>query len=59
MVKPVKLATRDDVKSLTGPERAAVLLLALGEEHGGSIWKSLDDDEVKEESQVMSKLGTI
>jgi flagellar motor switch protein FliG len=59
MAKPAKIATRDDVKALTGPERAAVLLLALGEEHGASIWKALDDDEVKEVSQVMSNLGTI
>lgn len=59
MVKPAKAAAREDVKALTGPERAAVLLLALGEEHGASIWKALDDDEVKEVSQVMSNLGTI
>lgn len=59
MAKPAKLTTRDDVKALTGPERAAVLLLALGEEHGASIWKSLDDEEVKEVSQVMSNLGTV
>ncbi len=56
---PTTKAARDDVKSLTGPERAAVLLLALGDEHGAPIWKSLDDDEVKEVSQVMSNLGTV
>ncbi len=59
MTKAAKPATRDDIKGLTGPERAAVLLLALGEEHGASIWKSLDDEEVKEVSQVMSNLGTV
>lgn len=59
MTKAAKPAARDDVKGLTGPERAAVLLLALGEEHGASIWKSLDDEEVKEVSQVMSNLGTV
>ncbi|MBP6012786.1 MAG: flagellar motor switch protein FliG [Alphaproteobacteria bacterium] len=56
---PTPKSARDDVKSLTGPERAAVLLLALGDEHGAPIWKSLDDDEVKEVSQVMSNLGTV
>jgi flagellar motor switch protein FliG len=59
MTKAAKPATRDDIKGLTGPERAAVLLLALGEEHGASIWKSLDDEEIKEVSQVMSNLGTV
>jgi flagellar motor switch protein FliG len=59
MSKPAKAAARDEVKSLTGPERAAVLLLALGEEHGASIWSALDDEEIKEVSQVMSSLGTV
>ena len=59
MAKAPKPAARDDVKALKGAERAAVLLLALGEEHGAPIWRSLDDDEVKEVSQTMSSLGTV
>ena len=58
MVKP-KSNTRDDVKSLSGPERAACLMLALGDEHGAAIWRALDDEEVKEVSQVMANLGTV
>jgi len=46
-------------RKLTGPERAAVLMLALGEQHGGKIWNLLDDDELRELSVVMSTLGTI
>jgi flagellar motor switch protein FliG len=34
-------------------------LLALGDEHGAPIWRSLDDDEVREVSQIMSNLGTV
>src|ERR1700687_153122 len=48
-----------DARALRGAERAAVLLLALGDEHGAPIWKSLDDEEVKEVSQIMSTLGTV
>jgi flagellar motor switch protein FliG len=59
MSKPAKASARDDVKSLTGPERAAVLMLALGDEHGAPIWKTLDDEEVKEVSQIMANLGTV
>jgi flagellar motor switch protein FliG len=59
MAKPAKTTARDDVKSLSGPERAAVLLLALGDEHGAPVWKSLDEEEVKEVSQIMSTLGTV
>ena len=46
-------------KKLSGPERAAVLMLSLGEQHGGKICNMLDDDEVRELSIIMSTLGTI
>jgi flagellar motor switch protein FliG len=46
-------------RQLTGPERAAVLMLALGEQHGGKIWGMLDDDELRQLSIVMSTIGTI
>jgi flagellar motor switch protein FliG len=46
-------------RKLTGPERAAVLMLALGQQYGANIWSQLDDDELREISIVMSTLGTI
>src|SRR2546423_11461184 len=46
-------------RKLRGPERAAVLMLALGEEHGERVWKLLDDDELRQLSVVMSTLGTV
>jgi len=48
----------DDIRKLTGPEKAAVILLALGEEHT-ALWSNLDEDEVKEISQAMATLGTV
>lgn len=48
----------EDPNKLTGPEKAAVILLALGEEHT-SLWERLDDDEVKEISQAMATLGNV
>jgi len=59
MSKSSKPGVREDIKGLSGPERAAVLMLALGDEHGAPIWKTLDDEEVKEVSQVMANLGTV
>src|SRR6478672_1322214 len=44
---------------MSGPKRAAILMLALGEQYGGKIWPLLDDDEVRELSMVMSTLGTV
>jgi flagellar motor switch protein FliG len=61
VVAALAARTRGDKppRKLTGPERAAVLMLALGEQHGGKIWNMLDDDELRELSIVMSTLGTI
>ena len=50
---------RRDQKQLTGPERAAVLMLAIGETHGAKIWALLDDDDLRQLSIVMSTLGTV
>src|ERR1700729_3104365 len=47
------------MRRLTGPERAAVLMLALGEQYGSKIWGMLDDDELRQISVVMSTIGTI
>ncbi|WP_421932680.1 flagellar motor switch protein FliG [Phenylobacterium sp.] len=47
-----------DVARLSGPEKAAVILLALGEDHG-TIWQQLDDEEIKEISQAMAGLGNV
>jgi flagellar motor switch protein FliG len=46
-------------RALTGPERAAILMLALGEQHGEKVWKLLDDDELRQISICMSQLGTV
>jgi flagellar motor switch protein FliG len=47
------------VRALTGPERAAVFMLALGEQYGGKVWNLLDDDELRALSITMSTLGTV
>jgi len=47
-----------DPSRLTGPEKAAVVLLALGEEHT-HLWEALDEEEIKEISQAMAGLGTV
>jgi flagellar motor switch protein FliG len=48
----------DDPKRLTGTEKAAVVLLALGEDHM-QLWQAMDEEEIKEISQAMSSLGTV
>jgi flagellar motor switch protein FliG len=54
-----KTATKDDPRQLSGAERSAIVMLALGEEHSARLWQMMDEDEVKEISQVMSTLGSV
>ena len=50
---------REDYRSITGPEKAGMLLLSLGEEQAGKLFALLDDEEIKDVSQVMAGLGTV
>ena len=59
MAKVAKPAVKDDIRSLTGAERAAVIMLSLGEDHSEQIWRMMDEEEIKEVSQVMSNLGSV
>ena len=47
-----------DTARLSGPEKAAVILLSLGEDHA-TIWRALDEEEIKEVSQAMASLGNV
>ncbi|MDB5405992.1 MAG: fliG [Rhodospirillales bacterium] len=50
---------REDVRSLTGQEKAAIIVLSLGDEHTSKIFSMMDDEEIKEISQTMANLGTV
>ncbi|MBI1207815.1 MAG: flagellar motor switch protein FliG [Azospirillum sp.] len=53
------LRVREDYRTLTGPEKAAIMMLALGEEHAAKLFTHMDDEEIKELSQTMANLGTV
>jgi len=59
MARAAKPQVKEDLRTLSGPDRAAIFLLSLGEEHGAKLWQMLDEDEIKEVSQLMSNLGTV
>jgi len=59
MSRPAKAPVKEDIRALTGAERAAVLMLSLGEDHGARVWQMMDEEEIKEISQIMSTLGTV
>lgn len=54
IAKPV--ITADD---LSGAERAAVVMLALGEEASKPLWASFDEDELREVTRAISTLGAV
>ena len=54
---PLPIEGSAHLNELTGPQRAAVILLALGAEHGAAVWKMLDEDEIRTVSIAMSQLG--
>lgn len=45
--------------TLTGPDKAAILLLYLGNEVTSKVFEHLDDDEIKKISKSMAKLGHV
>ena len=50
--------TMTAVKALHGSEKAAILLLSLGED-AKPVWDRLDDEELREISSAMSNLGPV
>ncbi len=58
--KPLATTNGDNsFDQLTGAQRAATLLLLLGEQEGAAIWRLLDEDEVKKVSHAMVQLGSL
>src|SRR3954469_9289256 len=50
---------REDYRSLSGPEKAAIFALSLGEENAARLFEHMDDEEVREIAQTMSNLGSV
>lgn len=59
LMQQLTISGAEHERKLAGVERAAVLLLALGEKHGRRIWQQLDEIEVREISAAMSQLGPV
>jgi len=57
MAAPIKV--REDFRGLSGPQKAAILMLSLGEESTIKLFSHMDEDEIKEISQTMANLGMV
>lgn len=47
------------IARMSGSEKAAAFMLALGDDFGKSVWELLSEEEIKELSSAMSSLGAI
>ncbi len=53
------MAGREDFRGLSGQQKAAILMLSIGEDTAMRLFSLMDDDEIKELSQAMAGLGRI
>ncbi len=53
------MSTKDDYRKLTGLQKAAIFLIAVGEEQATKLFNMMEDDEIKDISGTMSQLGQI
>lgn len=53
------MRVREDYRTLTGTEKASILLLSLGEEYTAKIFEQLDEEEILSLSHTMSNLGKV
>lgn len=53
------MRVREDYRTLSGTEKAAILLMSLGEEQTAKVFQQLDEDEILQMSQVMANLGKV
>lgn len=53
------MRVREDYRTLTGTEKAAIFMLALGEDYTAKIFEHMDDEEILSLSQTMATLGKV
>ncbi len=51
--------SKDDFRKMGGPQKAAMFLMAIGEESAIKLFALMDDDEIREISNIMSTLGQV
>jgi len=49
----------DNTNNMNGTQKAAVMMLAVGEDNASRLFALMDDDEIKELSQTMANLGSV
>jgi flagellar motor switch protein FliG len=50
---------QEDIRTMSGPQKAAALMLALGEDQCARLFGMMHEDEIREVSSAMAQLGAI
>ena len=50
---------REDYRTMSGAEKAALLLMSVGEDNATRLFALMEDDEIRELSQAMANLGNV
>lgn len=50
---------KEDYNTISGPQKAAIMLLALGDDHATKLFSLMDDEEIREMSVIMAGLGSV
>src|ERR1700735_505640 len=53
------MARTPEMRGLSGPQKAAVLMLALNEDQCARLFNMMHEDEIKEISSAMAQLGSV
>lgn len=53
------MRVREDYRTLTGTEKTAIFLLALGDEHTAKLFQHMNEEEIMEVSTTMASLGKV
>ncbi|MBP0484591.1 flagellar motor switch protein FliG [Sagittula salina] len=57
--KSIDAKPRSRRRKLTGPQKAAILFLCIGEKRGSAMLRKLDDEEIQQMTRAISGLGSI
>ena len=52
-------SANDDYRNLTGMQKAAIFMLAIGNEHSAQLFNKMDEQEIRDLSTAMATLGEI
>ncbi len=53
------MRVREDYRTMSGAEKAALLMMSVGEDNAARMFSIMDDEEIKELSQTMANLGNV